>query len=63
LKTLLLGKMGYDLYITDDGDSLGSYTLYQSRESAANSSKLNVGIYPVALFNTMQTNTARLPVR
>ncbi|KAF6020196.1 hypothetical protein EB796_021491 [Bugula neritina] len=54
-------KMGYDLYITDDGDSLGSYTLYQSRESAANSSKLNVGIYPVALFNTMQTNTARLP--
>ena len=58
----LVGKMGYNLYITADGDSLTSYTLYQSRDRLLNVTGLDVGIYPVALFKTTQTEVDELPV-
>ena len=59
---MLAGKMGYNLYITENGDSLTSYTLYQSRDRLPNTTEIDVGIYPVALFETTQTDFTGLPV-
>lgn len=57
------GKLGYDLYITADGDSLSSYTLYQTQQTNPNATGYDVGLYAVALFNATQTNATQLPVR
>ena len=54
------GKMGYNLSITANGDSLSSFTLYQSRDNGKKG--LDVGVYPVALFKNTQTNMSGLPV-
>ncbi|XP_067931824.1 speract receptor-like isoform X2 [Watersipora subatra] len=58
---LYKSKMGYELYMRPNGDTLSSYSLYQTPSSPANNSHLNTAIYPVALFNLTHVNVTGLP--
>lgn len=59
--------MGYESYITESGDSLGSYTVYQTNGSAddyqpSGDNYESLAIHPVGQFVTTQTNITGLPV-
>lgn len=59
--------MGYDLYIQENGDSLDSYSIYQTRTPKGptrnGSYYVEVGLYPVGVFDYQKAADIPLPVR
>ena len=63
--------MGYNLYITENGDSLDTYTIYQTktyirpgeRSNASFNQHTDIALYPVGLFEYKDEKNLLLPVR